>query len=374
MQKKLNYIDALRGLAILMVIAIHTMQYGTNNNHPIIIALFKSGARGVQLFFVASAFTLFLSGWNRKGELHPTRNFFIRRFFRIAPVYYLGIAYYFWQFNGEVNHWLGGPHEIETGNIISNFLFLHGFNPNWFNSLVPGGWSITVEMMFYCLVPVLLKYISSLNKAITFFVGTVVLNFLLTRMLGHFNSGFTEKIWSQYIGLYLPSQLPVFACGIIAFFIVVKRDYAVSAGNLLAVSLLIAANIILGAMISPVMFFGIAFSLLLVALSRNDFTFLVNPFFTFFGRISYSAYIVHFGILHWMTKFSFVDFVPANSFPFALANYCIRFFVVLGLVALIASLIFRFVEQPMQRMGKWLINRLELQRVSLNPVLQNRQQ
>jgi peptidoglycan/LPS O-acetylase OafA/YrhL len=38
-----------------------------------------------------SAFTLFLSHDNRKSECNPTMNFFIRRFFRLAPMLYIGI-------------------------------------------------------------------------------------------------------------------------------------------------------------------------------------------------------------------------------------------------------------------------------------------
>lgn len=52
-----------------------------------------TGQRGVALFFIVSAFTLFLSYDNRKEERHPTRNFFIRRFFRLAPMAFLSWRY-----------------------------------------------------------------------------------------------------------------------------------------------------------------------------------------------------------------------------------------------------------------------------------------
>ncbi len=61
--KKLDYIDALRGLAILGVIMVHSI---SDSNLPFIVErIFGQGARGVQLFYLASAFTLFLSFSNR---------------------------------------------------------------------------------------------------------------------------------------------------------------------------------------------------------------------------------------------------------------------------------------------------------------------
>jgi hypothetical protein len=51
-----------------------------------------TGQRGVALFFIVSAFTLFLNYDNRKEERHPTRNFFIQRFFRLAPMFHIALA------------------------------------------------------------------------------------------------------------------------------------------------------------------------------------------------------------------------------------------------------------------------------------------
>ena len=74
--KKLDYVDALRGIAILGVIMVHTSQYGHYNVPKIIANIIDQGARGVQLFYLASAFTLFLSFKNRLSrEKSPIRNF-----------------------------------------------------------------------------------------------------------------------------------------------------------------------------------------------------------------------------------------------------------------------------------------------------------
>ena len=58
---KLKYIDALRAFAILGVLMVHCNQYGANIYPALIENVFNKGALGVQLFYIASAFTLFLS-------------------------------------------------------------------------------------------------------------------------------------------------------------------------------------------------------------------------------------------------------------------------------------------------------------------------
>jgi hypothetical protein len=37
---------------------------------------------------------------------------------------------------------------VHTSYFVLTALFLHGWNPYTFNSIVPGGWSIAVEMTF----------------------------------------------------------------------------------------------------------------------------------------------------------------------------------------------------------------------------------
>jgi exopolysaccharide production protein ExoZ len=60
------YIDALRGWAILGVIAFHVSQYFPGLEYPLRTVV-GEGARGVQLFFVISALSLMLS-WHQRAD------------------------------------------------------------------------------------------------------------------------------------------------------------------------------------------------------------------------------------------------------------------------------------------------------------------
>lgn len=115
-----KYIDALRGIAILMVVAVHVSQSNSLKIDDLTRSILNNGSKGVQLFFIVSAFTLFMSFNNRYDkESTPILNYSIRRFFRIAPMYYLALIFY-------TNIILIFPPQKD--GIILNFLFLHGWS------------------------------------------------------------------------------------------------------------------------------------------------------------------------------------------------------------------------------------------------------
>ena len=345
MSKKFDYINALRGLAIFMVIAVHTLQHGTKTHSKLLDQIIDSGARGVQLFFVTSAFTLFLSFNNREEEQNKTLNFFIRRFFRIAPMYYLGILFFSLVTNNAT-----------MGSVISNIFFVHGLHPDWVLKLVPGGWSISVEMLFYCLLPLLIKKITTINKAIYLFIGAVIFNYF-------FQITLYSKEWSDFLFLSFPNHFSVFVCGIVAYLLVIKKDYQVGGKPLFLLAVLLLLHVIIGGNNSYVGLSGIAFMGLLIALSKRRIKILVNPFFTYLGEVSYSSYLVHFAVIMALERFHFVDYIDVNNKLTGILNYTIRFLLILSCTMVIATLFYRFVELPMQKVGRNLIRLLNVSEV-----------
>jgi peptidoglycan/LPS O-acetylase OafA/YrhL len=101
----IEYIDGLRGIAVLMVVIIHfSQELGNGSINGFVIPHFSrlidSFARGVQLFFIISSFTLFNSIVKSNGE-NTYKKFYIRRAFRILPLYFLFVFlfYFFGKFN-----------------------------------------------------------------------------------------------------------------------------------------------------------------------------------------------------------------------------------------------------------------------------------
>jgi len=359
---KLRYIDALRGLAILAVIITHASQFGTNTFLPaILVHAISRGINGVQLFFFVSAFTLFLSVNTRYGkEKYFTGNFFIRRFFRIAPMYYLAIVYYLWQDGFGPRFWLGDAFGVTIGNITGNVFFVHGFNAYWINSLVPGGWSIAVEMLFYLILPFLFYKIKNTQQATVFFLLTLILRFVLDILLRRFHFMQNDMLWYNYLYFYLPSQLPVFALGILFYFII-KDNYQ---PKIKPYTILIAALFLLiqylGVVLLPDhVFCTIAFFVLALALSRHEYKIVVNHFTTYLGKISFSMYLSHFAVLHWLTRFHLIDYLPVHNSSSAVANYIIRLIIVLSASMLISTFLYHFIELPAQKIGYRLIKKRE---------------
>jgi peptidoglycan/LPS O-acetylase OafA/YrhL len=195
---RFGYVDTLRGIAILGVIAVHVGQYGNFSMPIFFVKMIAEGARGVQLFYLASAFTLFLSLKNRSSnEMNPIKNFFIRRFFRIAPMYYVAIFVYLFLDGLGPRYWLGDATGVSIANIISNITFLHGLNPYWMNSIVPGGWSVGIEMMFYAVLPVLFLKIKTINHAFNFFIISIIVRPFFYIFLSKFNPTGSETLWNN---------------------------------------------------------------------------------------------------------------------------------------------------------------------------------
>lgn len=143
----LPFIDALRGIAILGVILTHCGQW-CHPDSATIRLICGAGARGVQLFFVMSAFTLYRSHVLRQEKSkYGIAKFFARRTFRVAPLFWMAIPFYLAVNGTAPNH--NCPDGIGPRQILLTVTFLHGWFPDTVNSVVPGGWSIAAEMTFY---------------------------------------------------------------------------------------------------------------------------------------------------------------------------------------------------------------------------------
>jgi peptidoglycan/LPS O-acetylase OafA/YrhL len=83
-------LDGVRGLAILMVMAIHFlgMRPARSLGQGLVVKAASFGMLGVDLFFVLSGFLITGLLLESKGEPRPFRNFYARRILRIFPLYY----------------------------------------------------------------------------------------------------------------------------------------------------------------------------------------------------------------------------------------------------------------------------------------------
>ncbi len=359
------FIDSLRALAILGVIAVHTAQW-VQPDSEFLRQVVAEGARGVQLFFVASALTIFMSFRRRSvAEAAPIKNYFIRRFFRIAPLFYLGIVLWLFIDGYAPRYW--APNGIDGWTVFLTTFFMHGFHPETITSLVPGGWSIAVEMMFYLLVPLLISYVRDFSTAIAFFLVSLLVNWVLT--------GAAVSYWLDYyppeLGylarsyglLWFFAQLPVFALGVIAFHIISNNQFGARPkmfGRVMLVTAVVLWVAFLDVrsfqgLIPQHVFYGASFLCLALALAAHPTRLLVNPVMRTLGEISFSLYVFHFVVLYVLEKMFFL-----KGFPFhGNAGFVTAWLWVVVVSSLISFISYRYVERPGMAVGKFLIDLLE---------------
>src|SRR5271170_523967 len=92
MQRKIPQLDAVRGLAILLV-----MVHNTSLKYPLLHSqqLFADGWMGVDLFFVLSGFLITGILIDTKQSEGYFKNFCARRCLRIWPLYYAVLLFMF---------------------------------------------------------------------------------------------------------------------------------------------------------------------------------------------------------------------------------------------------------------------------------------
>lgn len=113
---------------------------------PILFRTFAWGAYGVVLFYSLSSFSLFLAH-SEEVEGVSLKRYFAKRFFRIAPMFYLVLLANFL--------WTGFGANFKT--IVLSLLFLHDLLPDTANVIPRGAWSVGVETLFYLLLPFFLR-------------------------------------------------------------------------------------------------------------------------------------------------------------------------------------------------------------------------
>ena len=355
-----EFIDALRGLAIVLVIATHVASIA-NPSLPILRSLAEKGAYGVQLFYIVSALTLFLSMNQRSRiERRPTLNFFLRRMFRIVPLYYLAIVVYTLAMGTGPNYW--APNGITWWHYVLTLLFLNGWHPEAINAIVPLGWSIAIEMTFYPIIPLLYQRIKTVSGALGLILASLILQSVLVAVykpvLLQYVTGYVVQ---PYFYLWFFAQLPVFGLGVLVYQILRDRqpERNKNLGGifvLLSVFLYVAfLNTVTYLDLLPTHFFyGIAFVALTLGLYFYPMKLLVNPLTQWIGKISYSLYLVHFLFLPYIK-----NWLPLGANFGKTAQFAIYFLAILILSSGISYITYRLIEVPGMNLGKKLIRKLE---------------
>lgn len=368
---RVGVLDGLRALAIVLVLCRHSIKpFWSDLSVPYIPigpvdlgSIFINGWIGVDLFFVLSGF---LIGANLLRSFHCEQSFWAvlkgyipRRFFRIAPVYYLVLTiaalglfpfYVFPESSGGMG-W----------RYFYHLLFMQDY---WSPDIVVVFWSLAIEIKFYLLAPfliygllrfkdwrfracVFIALIASQPLLRSFFAVEAVeyeayffevraqfhmcLDGLLMGVLAAFlwQDGYVRKILSKKViatGLFVLGSVMFLSVGL--------------SGPLLDLGVSRFDKVWLPTLVSG------AFLFILLGLLGQSYGYKLfqGRGLTFIALISYSLYLVHLPLLYLATVVSVRMFdYTAMSEQLGYVLY-LPFFIALSVF--VATLLYVFIEKP----------------------------
>jgi peptidoglycan/LPS O-acetylase OafA/YrhL len=355
MPPRLPFLDGLRGIAILMVLACHTLDHfltlPPGTRPPPFWSTIEAGKYGVVLFFVVSAFSLFLTSRARYlSSARPLGDFLIRRAFRILPGWWIACALYAWL--------LGRTLSSLMPQIFMYFGFLR-YLPE--GHLFDADWSIFVEEVFYLMLPFLFRWVRDV-KAAAWFLGVSLL------FRGLWIAGSATLLGSlpgydlgrNFIAYFPLNHLPSFALGILIFFLEPKfTKSGMPDRRWLRLGLEGLTFVALGITLfqwDQWTMVGFALVLLLATSESTFFGRLSRrPWLGHFGRCCYSIYLFHLFILHALEP---IMVAYLNYLGIAKSEPILAWFAWFPIVAVVnlavGSLTYFAIERPFIQLSKRL--------------------
>ncbi|WP_298848853.1 acyltransferase [uncultured Ruegeria sp.] len=344
-ERRAHGLDALRGIAAVAVVFVHAVHI-----HPLGVEHKDWStdyfSMGVPLFFIISAFSMSLA-YPGGVSLDRSWTYALRRFFRIAPLFYVMLI-----------AWLYAGVQAETGTILKNVTFLFGFVPNEQTSLVPAGWSIGVEVIFYLLFPFLWAWRN---------IWAALLLFLIACLgWAAINLNSQGEVPDYYYWTNFLTNAPFFALGLIAWCIyqTTKASLMRPLGFLaLAAGLAgLTCMFLFGPfpdtaqkVHEPIPFifvlgWGLAFACLALSQALQPVAFLNNPVTRFLGKISYSLYLMH-PFLIYMTNLTRWAATLTDNPNLVVPVVCA---VTLAVAIPIATVLYYVVEVPFMLLARYV--------------------
>jgi peptidoglycan/LPS O-acetylase OafA/YrhL len=355
--QRLDFLDSLRGLAAIYIVLYHMVFIP----QPTIVivpqwaaAFVHTGGTAVTLFFVASAFSLCLTWHLHDREVHQIKNFFVRRFFRIAPLFYFWIGLSLLR-DVLIFDALHSPFEI-----FSSLLFFFNLVPGGQDGFVWASWIISVEILFYLFFPMIIKHISDTWQAAALFVGTLLLSLAFKSVLDYLP--LNNAIRLPFYDRAFLHHLPVFAFGMLVYFLF-KRFRTKAVPQSVGYTLMGAATNGYAAALKGylnILFFdayywqAVIYGAFFLGLAISPITLIVNRVTKFLGKISYSLYLNHPTIVYLLIPVYRIIYEWPIPTTF---KYLCAVSMTLSILVVASYLTYRFIEKPGIRLGKRFIRK-----------------
>ncbi len=362
---RFDHLDGIRGAMALWVFFGH-LYYACNAS---VLPLGPPG-QAVEVFMVLSGF-LMAFHWEKRYQAGISRktlaDFYGRRFFRIFPLFaVLVLVAHFCHVaittdRMEVIRVLhdGGSlsdqrdiSPLSWSNLALHLTFLFGLFPSAASSNSLPGWSISLEMQFYLVVPFLMVGLQRLG-VLTVSLSVLAIGILTNALIGVYHGSEGIIVFPQ--PSVLPLKIHVFLVGILIALAFLRRRSFRDALPFLLLTILIVAlsdwswrvTIILVILAGP----------LFVADHSREIAvriFESRPM-KWIGDISYSLYLVHNLIMYPVLAAlaALPWFVNLGSVP----RFGLSLVIIMPLVVIASWLLFKFVEKPGIQIGRQFLSK-----------------
>lgn len=366
------FIDALRGIAAVMVLMGHLYAHGplydplsTLVIRPISF-VFEHGNLGVQIFFVLSGFVI---AYSQRTVFITGRflgNFALRRSLRLDPTYWTAIALFL--FVDYASNLILTDRTIPFPNswvILANVLYLQ--NIMGVRNIVGPSWTLCLEVQLYLALTVLVAFAQRLPWASRPLLGWRQASFLpvfiplaiVSLLMG------TEVFGVLKYSAFFPPHWYMFFLGVLAWWTI---EGLVGQSWFWAYAAAVSCG--LAFHFTPEMAMALATGLVIYVMARLGHlrSSLNYPMLQFFGRISYSLYLVHVAMGDRLLCLG--KRISGESVPWSV----VWFLLAVTLSVSVAYIVNRCVEVPSVALAKWVRTRYsesctlpDTTRVSLSP-------
>jgi peptidoglycan/LPS O-acetylase OafA/YrhL len=342
-------LDGIRFFAVLMVMMAHWLRWTWSR--PFLLKM--PFTHGVTLFFVLSGYLITrillenkeTNRENGLNQFHLLKNFYIRRFFRIFPIYYLlvfGLYLFNYKNTAEIFPWLVSY----TSNIYQsiNNVAIGDFNHFW---------SLAVEEQFYLFWPLLILFIDR-KRTLPLIIATIVIALCVRTYL------------FLYVGKWMATSYFTLSCmhslGLGALMAYIKTNNTKLEHKLSRPFILyIVLAVYLAMLIAPKpltvgwykeivdeFFFAVVAFFIILRASENRFKglarlILENKFVVYSGKISYGLYIYH------MFMPALLNYILGIS-GYSISNKYIYFVTSFFLTFAVATISWKIIEQPINKL------------------------
>jgi len=358
LQNRLAFIESMRGVAALSVLMYH-LAYIPNPDLDTSIWMRKIvlvGGSGVTLFFVVSAFTLTMSMRLRSQEPHQTAAFYVRRFFRIVPLFYFWVVLTWLRDRA----WFGVTQSL--GTVLLSMSFLFNLFPGKESGFVWASWTLGIEMLFYLLFPLIYYYVDDIWKALGFFFSSLVISSVFSYLAKSYLH-LDDAVVSSFINFSFFYHLPAFTLGIFIYYTyenyVQNQSLSKSWGVLIISISLFGYSAMqdgrLGAFLEIKQWQAVIYGLLAAGLSILPLKILVNRLTCFYGEISYSVYLNHPSLVFAL--------IPVYRYMYEMPipltfKYSLCFLLTLVILTAVSYFTYHVIEKPGMRLGSWVLRKL----------------